>query len=38
MESFDRTRWGGLQVILADGSKLRVSRTYQAALRELAKT
>jgi DNA-binding LytR/AlgR family response regulator len=38
MESFDRTRWGGLQVILAVGSKLRVSRTYQAALRELAKT
>lgn len=37
IEAIGRTRWGSLQVRLADGSELRVSRTYQDALRKLAK-
>jgi DNA-binding LytR/AlgR family response regulator len=37
IEGLGRTRWGALQVRLVDGSELRVSRSYQDALRELAK-
>lgn len=37
IESVDRTRWGALQVRLADGTELRVSRSYQDALRKFAK-
>jgi DNA-binding LytR/AlgR family response regulator len=37
IESLGRTRWGSLQLRLADGSELRVSRSYQDALRKLAK-
>ena len=37
IESIGRTRWGALQVRLAGGEELRVSRSYEAAVRKLAK-
>ncbi len=36
IEKIDRTRWGSLVLRLADGSELRVSRSYQDAVRKLA--
>ncbi len=37
IEAIDRTRWGSLQVRLSGGGEIRVSRSYQDALRKLAK-
>lgn len=38
IEKIDRTRWGSLTLRLADGSEIRVSRSYQDAVRKVAKT
>lgn len=37
IESLERTRWGAMQARLATGTELRVSKSYEAAVRQLVR-